>query len=45
VSFDVFTVIAFGIPEAEQTFFENWIATVPKCRREAEQSLNVAQAK
>jgi hypothetical protein len=37
VLLDVLAVIAFAVGEAEQTFLENGIASVPEREREAEQ--------
>ena len=42
--FDVFSVVAFGIAETEQAFFENGILAVPEHGRETEQTAFVAQA-
>ena len=41
---DVFTVIALGIAEAEEAFFQNGILAVPEHRGETEQALLIAVA-
>src|SRR6267142_2676641 len=40
----VLTMIAFAVGKAEKTLFENWIASVPKGKRQAEPLVMIAEA-
>src|SRR4029077_15397275 len=40
----VLTMIAFAVGKAEKTLFENWIAPVPKGKRQAEPLVMIAES-
>src|SRR2546430_3744047 len=44
IFFDVFSVIAFVAGEAKNTFFEDWVAAVPKGERETDHLMAIAEA-